>query len=172
MLTRLLICLLAVDFLYSVCEQARTQNGRGADFSFPSRCPACLGQIRREQWGAIRACICRRASIKPPRRTLAAYCWYGLPLQWQWREKGGRRDLNERIAEERSVLGHLGLSRRLFILQIASLSRSSTARSIADSRGMAVCTHRARRLRMKPHRLEAFLQTSGHGIQATHPYEA
>ena len=58
MLTRLLICLLAVDFLYSVCEQARTQNGRGTDFSFPSRCPACPGRIRQEQWGAIRACIC------------------------------------------------------------------------------------------------------------------
>ena len=109
------------------------------------------------------------ASIKTPRRTLAAYCWYGLPLQW--REEGGRRDLNERIAEERSVLGHLGLSRRLFILQIASLSRSSTARSIADSRGMGMYPPRP----ATSHEtlcLEAFLQASGHGTHATHPYEA
>ena len=109
------------------------------------------------------------ASIKTTRRTLAAYCWYGLPLQW--REEGGRRDLNERIAEERSVLGHLGLSRRLFILQIASLSRSSTARSIADSRGMGMYPPRP----ATSHEtlcLEAFLQASGHGTHATHPYEA
>ena len=170
MLTRLLICLLAVDFLHSVCEQARTQNRSRDRFLISLALPSVSWTNTARAVGSYSGMYLQRASIKTPRRTLAAYCWYGLPLQW--REEGGRRDLNERIVDERSVLGHLGLSRRLFILQIASLSRSSTARSIADSRGMAVCTHRARRLRMKPYRLEAFLQTSGHGIQATHPYEA
>ena len=85
MLTRLLICLLAVDFLHSVCEQARTQNGRGTDLSFPSRCPAWLGRIWQEQWGANRACICSVHRYKPHeehwRRTAGTAC----------RCSGGRR---------------------------------------------------------------------------------